>query len=63
MTLYIIAGLVVAAGIAYFVIRRNIRKSLEADQAKAGLDIAKKQNEVAQPLPRETEDALRKGDF
>ena len=67
MNLYVGLGLalaiILALGFGYWMIRRHGRQAAEGDQAKAGLDLTRRQAEVRQPLPGESEDALRKGEF
>jgi hypothetical protein len=55
--------LVVILGGGVWLIRRAGKKAAEGEQAKAALDTSKRIQDVPQPLPGETEDALRKGRF
>ena len=47
----------------YLLIRRHGRLAAAGEQAKAALDVAGRVQDVPQPLPGETEDALRRGKF
>lgn len=56
-------ALVAVLGGGVLLIRRAGKRAAEGEQAKEGLKVERRLKDVPQPLPGQTEDALRKGEF
>jgi hypothetical protein len=61
--LSLVGGVIFVGLIALWIAFKKGENSAEGKQAKADLKVVKRQAEVPQPLPGETEEALRKGKF